>query len=695
MAVIVTIVNMVTVLIGFSLIIVIHELGHFLAARWAGVRVLAFAVGFGSPLLTFRKGLGWRRHSTEQEAKDRIAAGETEISTTEYRLNALPLGGYVKMLGQDDADPSHRSDAPDSFNTAPVWKRMVIISAGVVFNLITAAIMFVVVFSIGMKTEAPVVGTVFRDGPSLAAPVFDASGAQVGTGLRPGDEILAVDSERIRSFNGIAAAAAMTAPDAERRVAIRRDGQELEARIKPQKDETANFFQFGFAIAASTTLNPGIATNPGTLDEIPNRHWYEALPAGATITSVDQAPVESLAELRAALRPGVPATLAFEHPEGGGSLTVSPVPQWQVSLIKKDETTRTPFRHMLGMTPVMSVGKIGDASVSALKAGLREGDIFVRLGDVEYPSTLDGIAQIGAHKGRTIAAKVMRVDGGGAETFVDLELPVDKRRGTVGFRPGLSEIPLLARVPRGTLNQRSEPESLAASGVLQHTGARVVSVGGVPVSSFSEILDQLQRATRDAWQSGTASAVVDLGVRWPLSNEGEPVEEVVQLPLDAGSLEELHALGWTLPDDDLIFTPIYTTMRGEGVLDSMVLGVSETKRVMISTYLTFVRLGQGTITIESLNGPIGIVHIGTMLASRGAIWMLFFFALVSVNLAVINFLPVPITDGGQAIFLAWEQVTGRPVSILVQNVATLAGLALIGSMFLIVTFNDIKRILGL
>ena len=104
------------ILVGFGLVVFIHELGHFIAAKWAGVRVLAFSLGFGPPIVTFRKGLGFRRKSTEDEYKrwvvlkaDGAAALDSKMSPTEYRLNALPLGGYVKMLGQDDADPGYRS----------------------------------------------------------------------------------------------------------------------------------------------------------------------------------------------------------------------------------------------------------------------------------------------------------------------------------------------------------------------------------------------------------------------------------------------------------------------------------------------------------------------------------------------------------------------------------------------------------
>src|SRR5688572_12339515 len=102
-------------ILGFGLIVFVHELGHFAAAKWAGIRVLAFAMGFGPALLSWRKGLGFRFGSSEKEYLTRVnalaSAGTTiegarstyhSISPTEYRLNWLPFGGYVKMLGQDD-----------------------------------------------------------------------------------------------------------------------------------------------------------------------------------------------------------------------------------------------------------------------------------------------------------------------------------------------------------------------------------------------------------------------------------------------------------------------------------------------------------------------------------------------------------------------------------------------------------------
>lgn len=128
-------------ILGFSLVIFVHELGHFAAAKWAGVRVERFAIGFGKELLGFTR------------------------AETRYSFNVLPFGGYVKMLGQEDfvVDKSGElkvKENPDSFTNKSIGQRMVIISAGVIMNLIFAAIAFGIVVMVGRPQWPSVVGTV-------------------------------------------------------------------------------------------------------------------------------------------------------------------------------------------------------------------------------------------------------------------------------------------------------------------------------------------------------------------------------------------------------------------------------------------------------------------------------------------------------------------------------------------------------
>ena len=124
------------------------------------------------------------------------------------------------------------------------------------------------------------------------------------------------------------------------------------------------------------------------------------------------------------------------------------------------------------------------------------------------------------------------------------------------------------------------------------------------------------------------------------------------------------------------------------------MGFEETVDMVIMTYLTIDRLLRRTVGVEQLRGPIGIIHIGSKIADRGFSYLLFFLAIISVNLAVLNFLPLPIVDGGLFLYLVYEKLVGKPPSIAFQNAAALLGLCLIGMLFVVTFYNDIMRLIG-
>ena len=144
--------------LGLGLVIFFHEMGHFAVAKWCNVNVERFSIGFG-PVLFSRK---W---------------GETE-----YALSLIPFGGYVKMLGQDDADPSQLTNEqiaedPRSYLAKNVWQRMAIISAGVIMNVITAVMFVGCAFAIGVDLPPNVIGEARPGMPAWIA------------GIKPDDRI--------------------------------------------------------------------------------------------------------------------------------------------------------------------------------------------------------------------------------------------------------------------------------------------------------------------------------------------------------------------------------------------------------------------------------------------------------------------------------------------------------------------------
>jgi len=106
-------------------------------------------------------------------------------------------------------------------------------------------------------------------------------------------------------------------------------------------------------------------------------------------------------------------------------------------------------------------------------------------------------------------------------------------------------------------------------------------------------------------------------------------------------------------------------------------------------YMTLRGLFQGTVPPDNLHGIVGIARVGYTVQERGAVWLWYVLALVSVNLAVANFLPLPIVDGGLFLLLILEKIRGRPLSLKVQQVIQTAGIILLACLFLYVTYNDI------
>lgn len=700
--------DLLLVVLGFGLIIFFHELGHFLAAKWARIRVLAFAIGFGPAICSFRKGMGLRMGSTEPEYQrllDTQAAGamasggaRPNISPTEYRLNWLPLGGYVKMLGQEDLNPGAVSDSPDSYQSVPPWKRMVVISAGVVMNMIVAAMLFIAVFMVGLETEPARIGGVVPG--SAAAQATPVNGA-AEPGLRTGDEVLLIDGERPKSFNDLVLAAAMADPNTPLRIEVARPGADrpLVFDLTPTQSSETKLMEIGIEPARSPVLYEAATDEDAAFfrQRMKEIGLDGVEPGMRLVQAGNDTEILDAHELAEAVERsgGEPVRVVFTDGERRVEGVLEPSAELEADLVKRGEVYAA-HEHLLGLTPVMRVVEVAERG---REQGLRDGDIFVRLGALEYPSITAGIPEIRRHRGGPIPIVVRRTDEQGRATEVELDVTVGSD-GSIGFIAGdtADDSALLALPPRELkpADGRAEAYTPAAASIIERPGERIVSVDGTPVGSFRELRAALRRATEAALHDGEATAAVPLTIELPLpvQPDGRAPTRTVEWTLARADIERLHALGWRSPLGPWVFKPEQTLLKAENPLAAVRMGVEETHRVMMTTYLTFLRLFQGTVQVEHLKGPVGIAELGTRIASRGYIWLLFFLALISVNLAVINFLPMPIVDGGQFLMLVAEQIRGKPVPIAVQNAATFVGLILIGAMFLMVTFNDIVNLFG-
>ncbi|TVQ32286.1 MAG: hypothetical protein EA376_06465 [Phycisphaeraceae bacterium] len=698
------------VIFGFGLVIVIHELGHFLAARWAKVRVHEFAVGFGPSIFAYRKGLGLRRGSTSEEyerlARDRGLNPQNAdipgVSPTEYRLNWIPLGGYVKMLGQEDLAPGAQSESTDSYNTKPVWKRLIIISAGVVMNVILAAVLFIAVFMVGLDGPPATIGSVQPGSAASEAVAVNAEELGVTkVGLQPRDRVVSIGDQETLSFKDIAAAAGLAKRGRPLDLTIDRPGvdEPLRFLIEPRESDVTRLLELGVAPPISTTIHdPRRRSQQNVITDILARLGYDDLAPGMRMVSLDGEPVETLNEVAVIFREadGSPMRARFEDERGGAvEIELSPTPRLQETTVDLHASGRErvliDVRHLLGLTPPMTV--LSSESTRARRAGLETGDIFARIGRIDWPNSAQGIAEIRRHAGRSVPLVVVR-DG----QYLELESSVDGA-GRIGIGVGQKEddLAIVTRPPRPGSEADDDADARresAAERLNLLPGSTILRVNGAPVTGYAALRAELRRATASALEAGS-SAEATLTVRLPIGegfNVGE-TEEMAWL-LEPAEIKELHALGWSMPLDPTLFEVAMTTLKADGPFSAIAMGYAETKRIIVMTYVTMLRLFEGTVHVEHLKGPVGIVHIGTLFIDQGMIHLLFLFAIISANLAVLNFLPLPIVDGGHAVFLIIEGITGKPVSVAVQNVATLIGLALIGTLFLVVTYHDIVALFG-
>jgi regulator of sigma E protease len=277
-------------LVVLSVLVVFHELGHYWIARWCGVKVLRFSVGFGRVLWSRRFG------------PDR----------TEWAISAIPLGGYVKMADEREGELDPR-DFPRAFNRQSVGRRIAIVAAGPIANLILAVLLFAGTFVAGVPGQRALV-----DDPPAGTPAAQA-------GIRAGDLIVAVDGAPVASWQDLRWRLLQSSGRAEALIEIERErvggaGERATLRL-PLAGLAMSEWEGNFM----PTLGLRADFGPPLIDDvIPGKPAERAgLKAGDRIDAIDGATVRSPAEVaaRTNAKPGMPVT--FRILRAGGELDVS------------------------------------------------------------------------------------------------------------------------------------------------------------------------------------------------------------------------------------------------------------------------------------------------------------------------------------------------------------------------------------
>jgi regulator of sigma E protease len=231
--------------IGFALLVILHELGHFSAAKAVGMRVEKFSLFFPPTL--------WSK----------------KVGETEYAIGAIPAGGYVKITGMNPDEDLPEEVRDRAYHAQPVWKRIVVIAAGPAVNLVLAFVLLFIFFAlIGPQTGSRDVGTLEKGYPAQAV-------------LKPGDRLVAVDGERGAPIELSKRIASHTCPQkpptkgckaAEPvQITVRRNGALRTFSITPIYDPVAKRTRLGFAYAAGPREDLGVGE---AFDLTANRFWF-------------------------------------------------------------------------------------------------------------------------------------------------------------------------------------------------------------------------------------------------------------------------------------------------------------------------------------------------------------------------------------------------------------------------------------
>ncbi len=665
--------NALLVLLGFGAVILVHEFGHFIVAKLSGIKVEAFSLFMPPILLGVQKTEGGIRIRILPEILPKkdddsgngalcfTIAGKCKASETEYRIGLIPFGGFVKMLGQEDTGSVKSSDDPRSYANKPPHTRAAVLAAGVTFNVISAVIVFMIVFLVGINLTPAVVGDVMPDSPAQRA------------GLKAGDEIIEIagESEDL-DFGNIAIAAALSGKDEKVQIRVRHlDGTEEDFALVSEQLPEESLRGFGIIVPESLTI--------GKLskDDADDLFTKTGLLPGDLIKSVNGRHVTTYWEMAQIVKePFLPAIkLSAERIDPvskevrlietkiGMRLSAPIRPGMSESTLSGDIYTLVP---RMRITDVL-VGKESDNT----KPSLRRDDIILAIGNVENPSYRQMRDFTIEYEGKDLPVKVLRTENDGAEQIVTVT--VVPKRASRGEKVMIG-VSITYDLEHTVVADTISPEEGSAALEIP-AGAAITAVDGAPVFSFFDVAREIRKYPGQR-----------ITIDYRLN---EQVAGAVSMDVPGG--EDLYSVKSTFAEP-IPFKFLEKTYKADGPVDAVVMGYRKTVMFVAQTYVTLRRLIGGLVSPKDLMGPVGIITLSyRIVADRPFVYYVYFLGLISAAIAVFNFLPLPPLDGGLVVLLLVEKIKGSALSEHVQAIIAYTGWTLIGSLILYVTFNDIVR----
>jgi len=552
---------------------------------------------------------------------------------TEYSLRWIPVGGFVDLAGEhptaeDGADPR-------GLCNKPAWQKIVVFSAGVVMNGVLAIVLFTVAPMVGMLTVPPVIGGV--------APDRDAGKA----GLKAGDRIVSIDGQPIESFQDILNT--IIARPAGSRFTI------VVQRTEPGSTEPKEVVFDGVASKREEGDDwPKIGIGPEYEPKISGMalrspEEQAGLKENDLILAVNGQPVSKWSQLTRALEEGAAGPVVLRIRRGG----------------KEQDLPIDPAKlkdYKLGMVPPVIIGGV-QKNGPAAKAGVKAGDRAAALNDEPWPTLEQFTKTIRAGEaGSTVRLALWR-DGERVDVAFQKEVLPNNEGSRIGFTWGLA-------AGRPAQIGNIDPGGAADLARLM-PGDIVLQANDKKVSKWPYLREDLLEAPDKPSLLQIQRGQTTLTATYQV--EAAPLKRFI-MEQSAGS-----PLLVTAPRN---FNPVKAVTHG----------LRQTYQKIGLAYASIRQLSTGEVSTETMGGPVRIIQIAYEIGTYGLGTAINFWAMLSVFVGVLNFLPIPPFDGGHVLFVMIDAVKGKPVSMKTRQVVWLVGWAMVGLLFIFVTYQDVGRL---